>query len=95
MSLPDPDHVSLPPGKPLVHPLGAAAAVIYLTLMLLALAVPRGLVNWSRDLEPSAWQQTTLTVARSIERFSIWVGLNQPYEQARETFLNATGKSEE
>jgi hypothetical protein len=95
MSIPDPDHVSLPPGKPLVHPLGAAAAVIYLTLMLLALAVPRGLINWSRDMEPSARQQAMLTAARSIERFSSWVGVNRPYEQARETFLNATGKSEE
>jgi hypothetical protein len=95
MSLSNPDHVSLPPGKPLVHPLGAAAAVIYLTLALLALAIPRGLVNWSRDMEPGARQQSMLAVARSIERVSSWIGINQPYEQARRAFLDATGKTED
>jgi hypothetical protein len=95
MSLPDPDHVSLPPGKPLVHPLGAAAAVIYLTLMLLALTIPRGLVNWSRDMEPSARQQAMLAAARAIERFSSLVGVNRPYDQARNAFLDATGKTED
>jgi hypothetical protein len=95
MSLADPDHVALVPGKPLVHPLGAAMVVIYVTLALLALAVPRGLVNWSRDMEPSARQQATFATARSIERFSSWVGLNRPYESARAAFLRATGKSED
>jgi hypothetical protein len=95
MSLPNPDHVPLPPGKPLVHPLGAAAAVIYATLALLALAVPRGLVNWSRDLEPGPRQRAMLAGAQAIERFSSWGGLNRPYEQAREAFLKATGKTED
>jgi hypothetical protein len=95
MSLPDPDHVPLPPGKPLTHPLAAAAAVIYLTLALLALTVPSGLVNWSRDMEPGARQQATLAVARAIERFSSWIGLDRPYAQAREIFLRATGKTED
>jgi hypothetical protein len=95
MSRTDPDHVPLPRGKPLVHPFGAAVVVVYLTLALLALAVPRGLVNWSRDMEPGVRQEAMLTVAQSIERFSIWVGLNRPYEQAREAFLKATGKSDD
>jgi len=95
MSLADPDHVPLPPGKPLVRPLGAAMVVIYITLALLALAVPRGFVNWSRDMEPSTRQQATLAAAQAIERFSSWVGLNRPYERAREAFLKATGKSED
>jgi len=95
MSLADPDHVPLPPGKPLVRPLGAAMVVIYITLALLALAVPRGFVNWSRDMEPSTRQQAILAAAQAIERLSSWVGLNRPYERAREAFLKATGKSED
>jgi hypothetical protein len=95
MSLPDPDHVPLPPGKPLTHPLAAAAVVIYATLGLLALTVPNGLVNWSRDLQPGARQQAMLAVAQAIERFSGWIGVDRPYAQAREIFLKATGKSEE
>jgi hypothetical protein len=95
MSVPDPDHVLLPPGKPLGNPLAAAVVVVYATLALLALAVPRGLVNWSRDMEPSARQQAMLAAAQAIERFSGWVGLNRPYEWARRAFLEATGKSED
>jgi hypothetical protein len=91
----DTDHVPLPPGKPLAHPLGAAAVVIYATLALLALAVPSGLVNWSRDMEPGARQHAMLAVAQTIERFSSWTGFNRPYQQARETFLEVTGKSED
>ena len=96
MSLSDPeiDHVALPPGKPLVHPLVASAAVIYATLALLGLAVPSGLVNWARDMEPGARQQAVLAAAQAIERFSSWAGINRPYELAREIFLAATGKSE-
>lgn len=89
------DHVALPPGKPLLHPLAASATVIYATLLLLGLAVPTGLVNWARDMEPGTRQQAVLAAAQSIERFSIWAGINRPYELARATFLAATGKSED
>jgi hypothetical protein len=95
MSLPDPDHVPLPPGKPLRNPLRAAVVVIYATLALLALTIPRGLVNWSRDMEPSARQQAMLAAAQWIARFSSWTRINQPYEWSRKVFLDATGKSED
>ncbi len=97
MSLSDPqiDHVALAPGKPLLHPLAASATVIYATLLLLGLAVPSGLVNWARDMEPGARQQTVLASAQAIERFSSWAGINRPYELAREIFLDAAGKSED
>jgi hypothetical protein len=36
-----------------------------------------------------------LAAAQAIERFSSWAGINRPYQQARETFLKATGKSED
>jgi hypothetical protein len=75
--------------------LSASAVAIYATLALLALAVPRGLLNWSRDLQPGARQQAMLTAAQAIERFSSGSGINRPCELARETFLKATGKSED
>jgi hypothetical protein len=95
MSVPGPDHAASEPSKPLVHPLGAAMVVIYATLILLALAVPRGLVNWSRDREPSMWQHATLAAAQAIERFSSAAGLNRPYDRARQVFVEVTGKSED
>jgi hypothetical protein len=95
MSLPDPDHVPPPSGKPLRNPLPAAAVVIYATLALLALAIPRGLLNWSRDMEPGPRQQAMLAVAQAIERFSHWSRIDVPYRLAREAFLEATGKTED
>jgi hypothetical protein len=69
--------------------------VIYATLALLALAIPRGLLNWSRDMEPGPRRQAALTVAQEIERLSSWSRIDEPYRQAREVFLEATGKSED
>jgi hypothetical protein len=95
MSVPDRDRAAPEPSKPLVYPLGAAMVVIYATLALLALTIPRGLVNWSRDMEPSARQQAMLSAAQAIERLSSSTGLNRPYERARRVFLEATGKRED
>jgi hypothetical protein len=95
MSLPDPDPVPDAPGKPLRHPLGAATAVIYGTLVLLALTVPSGLVNWSRDLDPGARQALMLDTALAIRSFARTLYLDQPYEQARALFLRTTGKNED
>jgi hypothetical protein len=91
----DTDHVARPPGAPLAHPVAAAAVVIYATLALLAFAIPRGLVNWSRDLEPGPRQQAVLAAAQAIERLSSWGRIDEPYRKGRELFLEATGKSED
>ena len=95
MSHADLDHVPLPPGKPLHHPLRAAAVVIYATLGLLALTIPRALVNWSRDLSPGPLQEHVLPAAREIDRLMRAAGIDRPYEWARARFLDATGKSED
>ncbi len=97
MSLSDPEteHIALARGKPLIHPLAASATVIYATLLLLGLAVPSGLVNWARDMEPGERQQAVLAVAQAIGRFSSRVGINRPYELARAIFLAAADKSED
>lgn len=95
MPHPDPDHVALPPGKPLHHPLRAGAVVIYATLALLALTIPRALVNWSRDLSPGPLQEHVLPAAREVDRAVRAVGIDRPYEWARAKFLESTGKSED
>jgi hypothetical protein len=95
MSLPDPAHVARPPGKPLRHPLAAAAIVIYGTFALLALTVPRGLLNWSRDLDPGDAQRLALSAAQAIQTFARVSGADWPYYQARDAFLKAAGKTED
>jgi hypothetical protein len=95
MSLTDPDHIPPMPGKAQRYPLGAAAAVIYGTLVLLALTVPRGLVNWSRDIEPGIRQVLMLDVALAVQSVARTLRLDRPYEAARALFLRATGKSED
>jgi hypothetical protein len=95
MSLSDPDHLPPMPGKPQRYPVGAAAAVIYGTLLLLALTVPRGLVNWSRDLDPGTRQTVMLDVALAIRSAARSLGLDRPYEAARDLFLRTTGKTED
>jgi hypothetical protein len=95
MSLSDPDHIPPMPGKPARYPVGAAAVVIYGTLLLLALAIPRGLVNWSRDVEPGERQVVMLDVALAVQSAARSLGVDRPYEAARDLFLRATGKSED
>jgi len=95
MSLSDPDHIAPMPGKAQRYPLGAAAAVLYGTLILLALTVPRGLVNWSRDLDPGMRQTVMLDVALAVQSAARTLGLDRPYEAGRDLFLKATGKTED
>jgi deoxyribodipyrimidine photolyase-like uncharacterized protein len=95
MPLPDPDQLPLPPGRELAHPLASATVVIYATLALLALTVPRGLANWLGDMEPNAVQQVMLGGAEGIARFADATGIDRPYARARATFLQATGKRED
>jgi hypothetical protein len=95
MRLPDPDHVPRALGTPLRHPLAVAAVVIYGTLGLLALTVPRGLLNWSRDLDPGDVQRIALSVGQAIQTFARASGADWPYYQLRDAFLKATGKSED
>jgi hypothetical protein len=95
MSLTDPDHIPPMPGKPTRYPLGVAAAVIYGTFILLALTIPRGLVNWSRDIEPGRRQVVMLDIALAIQSASRTLGIDRPYEAARALFLDTTGKTDD
>jgi hypothetical protein len=95
LSLSDPDHIGLGPGSPQERPLRTTAIVIYGTLVVLALAVPRGLVNWSKNFEPNAAQDVLLRTAEALQSFSRRTGADWPYRRGREIFLHATGKRED
>jgi hypothetical protein len=95
VNLPDPDHVAAGPGAPIARPLRTAAAVIYATLALLALAVPGALVNWVNRFEPSPAQRLVLEGAQALQALSARIGTDRPYERAREAFLYWTGKRDD
>ena len=95
MSLPETDHIALGPGRPQQRPIRTTAIVIYGTLALLAFAVPRGLVNWSKNFEPSAAQDVLLHTAEALQSFSQRLGADWPYRRGREIFLHATGKRDD
>lgn len=77
------------------RPLVTTAVVIYATLFLLAITIPRGLVNWARNLEPSAPQAVVFSVAEAIQSMSHRIGADLVFTQCRDLFLKATGKRED
>jgi hypothetical protein len=95
VTLPDPDHIPPGPGLRQEQPLRTSTVVIYATLVLLALTIPRGLVNWSRNFDPNPLQQATYSVAQWIQLASRQLGLDLPYAHARALFLKLTGKQED
>jgi hypothetical protein len=95
LSLPDTDHIALGPGRPQERPIRTTAIVIYGTLALLALAVPRGLLNWSKGFEPNAAQDALVHVAEALQSLSQRTGADWPYRRGRDLFLRATGKQDD
>jgi hypothetical protein len=95
LSLPDTDHIALGPGSPQERPIRTTAIVIYGTLALLAFAVPRGLVNWSKNFEPNATQDALVHMAEALQSLSQRTGADWPYRRGREVFLHATGKRDD
>jgi hypothetical protein len=95
LSLSDPDHIPPSKGRPQERPLATTSTVIYATLVLLALAVPRGLVNWSRNFDPNPVQDLLMRTAQGLQSLSTDVGANRPYVRGRELFLRLTGKRDD
>jgi hypothetical protein len=93
--LPDPDHVTPGPGHPQEHSLVTTSIVIYATLVLLAITIPRGLVNWTRNFDPNPLQQVVLRFAQTVQLGSRQLGLDVPYAKGRELFLYLTGKQDD
>jgi hypothetical protein len=95
LSHPDLDHIPLGAGRPQDRPLATTSVVIYATLVLLAIAVPRGLVNWSRNFDPNPLQEVVLRFAQGVQSASRQLALNWPYVRGRELFLRLTGKQDD
>jgi len=95
VTLRDPDHVPLGVGRPQEKPLTTTSVVIYATLVLLALTVPRGLVNWSKNFEPNPAQQLLQSFATEVQSASRLLHLDWPYARGRELFLQLTGKQDD
>jgi len=95
LSLPDPDHVPETPGRPQAQPLKTTSLVIYATLILLAITIPRALVNWSKNFEPNRAQEATLRVAETIQSLSQRIGADWVFREGREVFLKETGKRDD
>ena len=71
------------------------AVVVYATLFRLATTIPRGLVNWAKNLEPSAPQAIVLSVAEAVQSMSHRIGADWVFAQCRDLFLRVTGKRED
>ncbi len=71
-----------------------AGLILYLTLVVLALAIPENLVAWVKD-RPEGVQNWLLGYAEGLERISERVGADKPYKLARDYFLKVTGKDTE
>jgi hypothetical protein len=95
MSLPDPDHIPLGVGRPQDRPLATTSVVIYVTLALLAITIPRGLENWTRNFDPNPVQEVALRLAQAVQSVSRQFGLDVPYVRGRATFLELTGKRDD
>ena len=95
MSLTDPDHMPRLPGRPQPQPLKTTSVVIYATLILLAITIPRALVNWSKNFEPNATQEAALRVAEAIQSLSRRIGADWLFARGREVFLEETGKRDD
>ena len=95
MSLSDPDHMPRLPGRPQARPLETTSMVIYATLLLLAITIPRALVNWSKNFEPNVAQEAVLRMAEAIQSMSHRIGADWLYREGRKGFLELTGKRDD
>jgi len=93
--LPDPDDVPPGPGRPQEQSLATTSVVIYATLVLLAITIPRGLVNWTRNFDPNPLQEVVLRFAQTVQLGSRQLRLDVPYAKGRELFLYLTGKQDD
>jgi hypothetical protein len=76
-------------------PLRTTAIIVYLTLVVLALAMPQAAVNRLNDFTPNPVRDAALAVAQPIADMSHRLGLDRPYREGRRLFLWITGKTED
>jgi len=76
-------------------PLRTTAIIVYVTLALLALAIPQAAVNRLNDFSPGPLRDSALMVARAVADASHRIGLDWPYRAGRHVFLVLTGKTDD
>lgn len=77
--------------QPPDDPLRVAAIVIYLTLVLLALAIPQSVTNWLSDMNGNPVQETALRGAEIVRNLSQRIGVAGVYQRARDIFIALSG----
>ena len=80
--------------SPQARALRDATVVIYVTLALLAVAIPHSLVNSLAGLKSSNLQETPLRGAEALQKVSEQTGITILYVRARGIFLALTGKED-
>jgi hypothetical protein len=91
----DLEHIPPGAGIPLKRPLLTTSIVIYATLALLMLTIPRSLVNWVKGYEPNNVQIVALQAAERLASASQSIGIDRPFALGREWFLKVTGKRDD
>jgi hypothetical protein len=76
-------------------PLRVVAIILYVTLALLALAIPQAAVHRLNDFNPSPLRDAALSVAEAVADVSQRTGLDWPYHAGRRMFLAITNKTED
>jgi hypothetical protein len=76
-------------------PLRTTAIIVYVTLALLALAIPQAAVNRLNDFSPGPLRDTAFAVAQAVADTSHRIGLDWPYRAGRRLFLGLTGKQDD
>jgi len=75
--------------------LRTTAIVVYVTLALLALAIPQSMVNRLNDFTPNAARDAALSLAQTFAGLSHRIGADWPYQAGRRLFLSVTGKQDD
>jgi hypothetical protein len=91
----DLEHIPPGAGVPLKRPLLTTSIVIYATYALLALTIPRSLVNWVKNFEPNKAQSVALDATEGLAAVSRSIGADRPFAFGRELFLRVTGKRDD
>jgi hypothetical protein len=71
------------------------AIIVYVTLAILALAIPQAAVNWLTEFSPGRSRDTALVVARGVQDVSQALRLDVPYREGRRLFLAITDKRDD
>jgi hypothetical protein len=71
-----------------------AAIVIYATLAIVSLCIPRGVSDWVAQLGSEHAREVLLPVANCVHWVSTLSGAYRPYAVARKLFLSMSGKEE-